>query len=237
MIDFHTHILPGLDDGAKDVDMSYEMLEMEFAQGVTSVIATPHFSFGNISVDEFLSRRMVSYNNIMKHIQEKNMKVPKIILGAEVKLSPHISKREGIEKLCIGDTNVILLEMPYNGWDEGWVFDEIFSILVSKKLVPVIAHLDRYIDKKKDYEKLKKLFRMNLNIQVDLDRYPERHSKKVIDKLIKEKNVHIVASDCHDVTSRAPKLKEKLELIRKKHGVKTVNSFIENAFNLINTQK
>ena len=237
MIDFHTHILPGIDDGATDVMMSAEMLKMEFSQGVTTVVATPHYSFDRISVDEFLTRRKDSYNNIIKHINENSIDSPKIILGAEVKLSPHISKREGLEKLCIGDTNVILVEMPYSSWDEGWVFDEIFAILVSRKLVPVIAHIDRYIDKKKDYEKLKKLFRMNLNLQVDLDRYPERHSKKVIDRLIKENRVQIVASDCHDVSSRAPMLKEKLELIRKKHGVKTINYFIENAFNLISTQK
>jgi tyrosine-protein phosphatase YwqE len=78
----------------------------------------------------------------------------------------------------------------------------------------VIAHLDRYINKKKYYEKFKKLFQMNLNIQIDLDRYPERHSKKVIDKLIKENHVHIVASDCHDMDLRAPILKEKLELLK-----------------------
>ncbi len=237
MIDFHTHILPNIDDGATDVMMSAEMLQMEFSQGVTTVVATPHYSFDRISVDEFLTRRKDSYNNIIKHINENSIDSPKIILGAEVKLSPHISKREGLEKLCIGDTNVILVEMPYSSWGEGWVFDEIFSILVSRKLTPVIAHLDRYICKRKDYEKVKKLFRMNLNVQVDLDRYPERRSKKVIDKLIKENHVQIVGTDCHDVSSRSPKLKEKLELIRKKHGTKITDVFMENALKLVNTQK
>ncbi|MBE7054074.1 MAG: hypothetical protein E7391_07365 [Ruminococcaceae bacterium] len=237
MIDFHTHILPGLDDGAESIQISLEMLQMELSQGVNTVVATPHFSFDKISVDDFLELRDNSYNTIKTYAQEKNVPVPEIILGAEVKLSPHISKRDSLEKLCIGSTNIILLEMPYHNWHESWVFDEIFAIIVSKKLIPVIAHVDRYIEKKKDFDKFQKLFRMDLNLQIDLDRYPSRHSKKIIDKLIKEELVHIVASDCHDTGSRAPMLKEKLDLIRKKHGIKVVNSFMENAVVLLNSQK
>ena len=57
MIDFHTHVLPNIDDGSRSMDMSLAMLAEEYAQGVTEVVATPHFYAQDMSMEDFLERR------------------------------------------------------------------------------------------------------------------------------------------------------------------------------------
>ncbi|MEG0229118.1 MAG: CpsB/CapC family capsule biosynthesis tyrosine phosphatase, partial [Oscillospiraceae bacterium] len=151
MKDYHCHILPEMDDGAKDVETSEKMLEMLFEQGVDAVVLTPHYYMSKESAESFLKRREKSFLELKK----SNFNRIKYVLGAEVYLEKHISKIEYMEKLCFGSSKYILIEMPYSPIKD-WMLKELDDIYYNLQLIPIFAHLDRYIKiyTKNDYKNL-----------------------------------------------------------------------------------
>ena len=133
MIDFHSHVLPGIDDGATDVEMSVKMLKMAKEQGVDTVVLTPHYYAAEKSVDDFLAERDNSYNTLIKYAEEKNIQIPKLIKGAEVKFSYDLLRSDKISELLIENTNALLLEMPFSYWNR-WIFEKLFEISASKNI-------------------------------------------------------------------------------------------------------
>ena len=99
MIDWHSHLLPGIDDGSRDVEESLALLRMEAEQGVDTVVATPHFFADDGSVDSFVEQRQKSYETLRSAMPEGS---PDIVLGAEVRYYP------GIVKLAELENNALL---------------------------------------------------------------------------------------------------------------------------------
>ena len=99
MIDFHTHILPGIDDGSRDIRMTEQMLEKEAAMGVTHVYATPHFYAHRANVNRFLERRQRSYAQVQE-LLERRSDLPKVTVGAEVYYFEGMGKAGGISASC-----------------------------------------------------------------------------------------------------------------------------------------
>ena len=110
MVDFHTHILPGMDDGSRDVEQSLAMLRMEREQGIETVVLTPHFYARQNAPARFLERRSQSFQKLSAALDES---CPRLLLGAEVQYFDNMDRAEEIGSLCIGDTGVLLLEMPF----------------------------------------------------------------------------------------------------------------------------
>lgn len=111
-IDFHTHILPGIDDGSRNVEMSLRMLAAQREQQVDEIVATPHFYAQKDSVEEFLLRRQRSYEKL-KTAMEENGFDQKLYLAAEVYYFQGIGSAGMIPKLCVEGTQTLLLEMPF----------------------------------------------------------------------------------------------------------------------------
>lgn len=139
LIDFHAHILPLADHGSESVKTSIAQLRLLWERGVGKVVATPHFYPQRHSVEGFLERRKRSVVELQKAQIEY---APEIYEGAEVLLCPGIDRMEGIEKLCIKGTNVLLLEMPFSKWSGDQL--ETVERLSQKDLRIVLAHVDRY---------------------------------------------------------------------------------------------
>ena len=98
MIVFHTHILPGIDDGSESIAETAALLEEEVRQGVTRIIATPHFYAHRRSVDDFLQRLGRSMDRIRELMSRPNC--PEIITGAEVYFFPGMGRDGGLS-LCV----------------------------------------------------------------------------------------------------------------------------------------
>lgn len=226
MIDFHSHVLPGVDDGANSVETSLEMLYESKRQGVSKVIATPHFYYDETTVDEFLSKRQKSYEKLMA--VETTDEFPEIHLGCEVYLGGHVSELEGLEKLCLEGTNVILLEMPFGIW-QSWLIDEVYSIRAKRKLIPVIAHVDRYQAMFKQFERMETLLSMEVAIQLNADAFLSWQSRRNIKKILKLNRPVLMGSDMHNMESRAPRMEAAAEIIRKKFGSELLDSMDDNA--------
>ena len=186
IIDFHSHFLPCIDDGSKSTEMSLEMLKKMKGQNVDTVVATPHFYADENRIDDFLSNRENAYNSIKNEINNIGINVK---LGAEVTYFEGISKADEIKKLTIEDTSILLLELPFDKWNNS-IIEEVDYLINKRKFTVLLAHLDRYRNWTDYYE------------------WPESHMEECEEKDPKYgKLYHIVYDD--------PKAKEKIQLVHK----------------------
>ena len=110
MVDIHTHILPGIDDGATDKDISLSLLKILEDDGVSDVVLTPHFYSDSENIEQFIQRRNQAYSEL-KSVYKGNINLH---LGAEVYLSRYIANYDDLTELCIDKTKYILVECPFS---------------------------------------------------------------------------------------------------------------------------
>lgn len=154
MIDFHSHILPEIDDGSKNIEETRKLLIEECKQGVCSIIATSHFYADRDSVRSFLKHREDCFQQLESLVKDWE-KAPDIRVGAEVYYFPHMGEAELLADLCIGKTKVLLLEMPFVQWTDQ-IFRDVKNIVEKKKLTVILAHIERYYDFQKNRQIWKK---------------------------------------------------------------------------------
>lgn len=213
MIDFHSHILPNIDDGSRSVQESVELLKMLSEQGAETVAATPHFFADRESVDEFLRRRQVSYDTLCSELPQG---MPEIVLGAEVKYYSGISHLEDLKKLCIGNSKLLLLEMSMSKWTE-YTVRELIELSNSKGLMPVLAHIERYMDFQ-DSDVWSRLLDNGVLMQVNATFFTQLRTRRKAFSLLKNNSIHFLGSDCHRVLTRPPYIGEAVRIIEKKMG-------------------
>lgn len=197
--DYHCHVLPGIDDGAKDAAMSVQMLEMLHNQGVERVVATPHFyAHREKSAARFLEKRQRAYEQLML----QKLPVFELLLGAEVAVEHGISELEGIECLAIEGTSLILLELPYAPYAD-WMAEEIYNISSEYHLTPIIAHVHRCLEY---YTKpqMESLLRMDAVFQVNNEAFRSFREKRLAKSMLKSGLQIIFGSDSHDLLRRKP---------------------------------
>ena len=224
VVDFHTHILPGIDDGSSSVEESLAMLQMEKEQGASLVVATPHFYPQNDRPEKFLQRRKAAFEQLTEKISPDD-KLPQIILGAEVYYFKGLGQWEGLRDFAIENTNYLLLEMPMVKWDSR-MYDDIYDIYRSQGLVPIIAHLDRYINIFNVKGVVDNLSELPVAIQANAGFFLDKSSKRLALKLLKNNVINIIGTDCHNIQSRKPNLKAALETIEQQLGeeyIKRIN--------------
>ena len=221
--DFHSHILPGIDDGSDSVNTSLQMLSQMAEQGVDKVVSTSHYYSSKESIKSFVSRRDEALFRLESYIREHDLHMPEIICGAEVRLYPGLWKESDLCALSIGETKYILIEMPYDNWTP-WMYNEIYSV-ASKGYTPIMAHVERYIDFASVKDITEKLLPLDVIVQCNADFIEDRQRRKFVKKLIKNGSLHVLGSDAHNITSRKPCMKQALEYIEKKYGESLIKEF------------
>lgn len=209
MIDFHTHILPGIDDGAKDVSVSAAMLEMEKEQGVNEIVLTPHYYGKFYSPTDFVRRRAAAYEKLLAVAAGEFF----FTLGAEIHFSDTLSVNAECRKLAIGDTRYALVELPFGEKWSGSLLTRLRYFMDETELTPVIAHICRYPQLRKNPEALLRLAEMGCLLQVNASAFCDKDSSGFVFAALKHNLVHCLGSDCHNVTNRAPDLKRAEEAI------------------------
>lgn len=233
-VDVHSHILHRMDDGPEHIETSLKMLEEEFRQNVETVILTPHFKDAeHASIDEFIRKRNERAEELTRFAQEQGAKIPALRLGAEVALNCDLSVIDGIEKLVIEGTRYILIEMPYSAWYD-WMFDSLYGLVAHRNLIPVIAHIERYphVDKKK----LNKLSGMDVYFQINAESLLDKQMRKNVQKMIGKDAIHLMGSDCHNQSGRAPNLLEGYEYLAKKVSGEFANYLNVNSHLLLDNE-
>ena len=232
MIDWHNHILPGVDDGSSGDDESIHMLEMQALQGVNTVIATPHFYANDESSESFFRRRGEAFE-ILKSKMHSGL--PKILQGAEVRYYQGISKMNELKSFCIEGSKLLLLEMPMAVWSE-YMIRELVELSSENSLRIILAHSERYV-KIQNKEVYKRLLESDILMQVSADYFTSFSTKRRALSLLGEGHVHFIGSDCHNTTSRPPNIGKAFDTICKKFGVDFLNQMNEYGKSMLNYKK
>lgn len=199
MVDFHTHILPKIDDGSKNVEMSLELLRLEQQQGVDTIVLTPHFYASENSPETFLKQRWHAWEKLKAVLPEN---APRLALGAEVQFFDGIDRVENLKQLCIGGTNVMLLEMPFFKWDAR-VIRATLDLQDSGKVQLVLAHIDRYL-KMQPAHIWDEFREAGILMQVNTDFFDGWFQKRKAMSMLNAGMIQLVGSDCHNLSSRRP---------------------------------
>ena len=222
MIDFHSHILPGIDDGSQSVEQSLEMLEESFAQGVTHMVATPHFYASRMNRDSFLKNREIAYERLLYRGED----TPEILLGAEVAYYHGMSRSDAVCSFQIQDTGVILVEMPYRDWTDR-MMEDLRGLRDRQGLTPVLAHVDRYRKSSQFPRYGNQLLDMGIYCQCNAECFQSFFFRRWAVKQFRQGTVQLLGSDCHDLVDRAPNLSLAMRTLHKKLGVQCLEEITD----------
>jgi len=234
VVDFHTHILPCIDDGSTGVDTSREMLRTEARHGVGTVVLTPHFSPDKERPESFIKRREESLALLEKAMADRSEEsFPKLLVGAEVRYFEGMSDCEYLSKLAISQTDLIMIEMPFAKWTKR-MLSELSEIHQKQGLVPIIAHIDRYIGGFHPCVRFDDLATLPVLIQVGTDFFVRRSSRKRAIRTFRRGIVHLLGTDAHNMSSRRPNMNEAIEILTRTLGenaIAYINSVEKDALN------
>lgn len=205
MIDIHTHIIPGIDDGAEDYEEAFAMLDKASKNGTGTVVLTPHYPnkrFGfEKSADEYFEFIKTAAEKL-SHGQNK----VKLFTGAEMYCDPNtVNLIDNGEVITLGDTRFVLIEFSA---DCHFAFIEsAVNRLKDRSYRPVIAHAERYLCLQYDFERVDRLKESGCVIQTNVETVlgkNNRNAVKLGNYMLENRLVDIVASDAHGVFYRSP---------------------------------
>ena len=228
MIDWHSHILPGMDDGSKDADESLQLIKMLSEQEVDTVIATPHFFANDESVESFLMRRESSLAGLQSRLTEPS---PKIMTGAEVKYYQGISRMSDLKQLQIENTGLLLLEMPMSRWTD-YTSNELTELACVGDLRIILAHIERYLSFQ-SADVLERLTGSGLLMQVNATYFTEFASRRKALRMLGDGKIQFIGSDTHNISTRPPYIKKAVDIIKKKFGGDFINQMNEYGYSLL----
>ena len=222
MIDFHTHILPKMDDGSHDIAQTKQMLKMEYDQGVRQIVSSSHFYAEREFPEKFLERRADRLKQVKEMLQEEEWgKELQIYAGAEVLYYTGMADSEILPQLCIEGTNVLLLELPFCQWDRE-VYKEVYKILERRGIRIILAHIERYYPYQKKKETLEEILKLPLTIQMNAGELTTFGTRRIAKKMLKIGRPLLLGSDCHNTEQRPPNLREGRAIIAKLAGEETL---------------
>ena len=224
IIDFHSHILPGMDDGSASLKESIAMLRMEAEQGIRHVIATPHFYAKHDSPRNFLEKRDAAESRLREEMA-KYTDLPQLSVGAEIYFFSGIADSDALQELTIDKKGCIILEMPHCTWSES-MYKEMEGIAIKQGLTPILAHIDRYIRPLQSREMLERLDGLPVLVQANANFFLHTFTKRMALRLLREDRIHLLGSDCHNTTSRPPNLAVALEVIQQRLGTQMLDRIV-----------
>lgn len=210
LIDTHSHVIWGVDDGAKTFEEAVELLKMLKNQGVEKVIVTPHFNEYITEVESY-QKTVEKRFNTLKSLED----MPELFLGYEFKYFRGIATSEITEMMCIGNSKYLLLELPYDDITLS-TLKEIENLRYNKKIIPIVAHIDRYVVYNNYKELLKFIEEADVLAQINANSvYCEAHKRNAL-KLLKNGLIAFVGSDTHSVIERPPNIDKFYNIVQKK---------------------
>ena len=235
MIDIHCHILPGIDDGARDMAASLEMLRIAESEGISRMVLTPHIQFGRFdnTLDDIQARLTV--------LQQEAANAG---IGIELRAAAEVHLDADILPLIEQDLlplygqfegqRYLLLELPHHAVPAGT--DMLVKFLRSQNITPVIAHPERNRELQQNPVMLKTLVRLGCWFQITAGSITGqfgRDAKDLAEHCLAEGYCHVVATDAHNVQYRPPVLKAARERVVELLGEDQAQTlFYTNPFNI-----
>lgn len=233
MIDLHCHILPFLDDGSRDNDMSLDMAREAISEGITTIVATPHHQNG-----QYVNEK----KRILQHVQKlryslEQAQIPLTILpGQETRLNGDFLKDYHEDKiLTLNDTKKYVF-VEFSSTQVPNFTTQLLFEMQSRGLIPIIVHPERnrYLIEEPTvlYEFINRGALAQVTAGSLIGKFG-RKVKKFSHQLIDSNLIHFVSSDAHNLGSRSFYMRKSLEVIKEEHGQGTVQLFKENAHRVI----
>ena len=215
--DIHTHILPGIDDGAQEQGEALEMVRMAWEDGTRVLFLTPHYRgvFKKHKPDELRD----SFDAFCRAVHEELPEM-QLVLGQEVHYQTDISERLACGRvLTMVGSGYVLLEFRSNS-----LRNEIVRGVADVArcgYTPIIAHAERYQAFRRDFSLVSEVLGHGALIQLNADSVMGTHGflvKHFCKKVLKRENAHFIASDAHDTKMRVPKLGHCFAYVKRKYG-------------------
>ncbi len=210
-IDFHTHILPELDDGSRSIEMSKTMLSKLREQGVDVVVLTPHYYSHHKPIAEFAEQQQESYRRLRASVAEAS---PKLVLGTEVYYSDYLFNNRDLSALCISGTRTMLLELPYNKTLDDRMLDKVDRLIGEYNIIPVIAHIERYPSLLHKRRSLERLLDMGAVLQLNLSSFT-MFGKRYLVSLVQRGYIGALGTDAHNTGTRPAEYNEGYRVLEK----------------------
>ena len=232
-VDIHTHILPGVDDGAPDMEQAMKLLHLARRNGTAAVVLTPHYR-GRFrsNTPQFLREQ---FRKLCARA-EKEIPDLRLFLGNEAAHERELGEKVAQGRvLSLNDSNYVLLEFDFNS-SRIQVYEETMA-LIGSGYTPIIAHAERYEIFRKNKQLAEELLYVGALIQLNAESILGKYGfavKRLCHRLLKNGMVHFVASDGHDQKERTPVLKECFEYVSKRYSEEYAwKIFRENAVELL----
>jgi len=192
LTDLHTHILPAVDDGAKNLEETLEMLRLQRKSGVQRVMLTPHFYLQKETEQAFRERQQQAYQALLDQWQEDTM--PVLGLGAEVRYTPELVNAD-LRALTFGQRDYLLLELPNT--EVPAYIEQIVEKILQQGITPILAHIERYPYFRVEPERLKKLIELGALAQVTARVVGSKDDQRFARTCLENGLAHVIASDLH----------------------------------------
>ena len=232
LIDFHTHILPRVDDGSRSIDESLQMIRALTETGVNYIALTPHFYAASDTPERFFARREKSFYALKAAIDSQtDISRVKLIPGAEIQYFEGITVMSELERFTLGNKGCLLVEMPMCKWATHMV-DDIIELHNRGGLKIVLAHVERYLFAQ-NKETIHRLLSAGVIMQVNASFFIGIMGKRRAVNLLKNGVIHVVGSDCHNMSTRSPNIGRAYDIVVKKLGADAVDEIIYTARSLL----
>lgn len=201
LFDMHSHILPAVDDGAKNTDDSLILINKLRRAGITDICLTPHYYTHKESLRDFIDRRNKAYAELSSYVSDDVT----LHLGAEVYVTKYLfSNEDDLKSVCYNGTKYMLTEFPYSSTFEGESMVFVNKLINNYGITPVLAHVERYPHLLKHLSVLEELIDMGVIIQSNACSFSEFPLKLRLTKMLKNGYIHIFGSDAHSVNRNSP---------------------------------
>lgn len=227
MIDIHTHVIPGVDDGPQSWGEAIEMCRMAWEDGTKVMVATPHAYNGLYGQEgQDISEEIV----VLKHKLKACGIGLEILRGAEIHSRPDLPEiLERMPTLTLNSSgNYFLLEFPHTFIPPN--VEQLIFQLTLKGFIPIIAHPERNMQVQRDVSLIEALIEKGALCQVtamSISGHFGQRASKCVEELLQSEFVHLVASDAHSVENRPPVLSEAYRVVEKKMGNKKAKELFE----------
>ncbi len=235
MIDFHSHIIPNIDDGSSSLEESINLIKEAEKAGFTAIISTSHYIEGYYDYNQ--EERKKYLENLYN--VENNDKNVKLYLGSEIYITEDMFELIEQEKAStINNSRYILFELPMNS--KTFLAKEIVYRAIEKGYLPIIAHPERYTYVQEDINYARELSNMGALFQSNygsiIGMYGN-HAKKTIYKLLEDDLIQFLGSDVHregQIYNKVPKILKKLEKVISKKKIEELTQI--NAEKVLNNE-
>lgn len=228
MIDIHSHILPGMDDGAKDTQEMLEMARMAVSCGVTMMVATPHVNFPGVYDNYYDDSYIETFRWTETKLREAEIPL-QLCMGMEVFVTPDVPELIRDKKLIpINNGHYMLVEFAFD--EEPAYAQDMLQKIADLKICPIIAHPERYEFLQDNPMLAQEWKKRGYVLQANKGSFTGRFGRRARNmayELLDNQLLCVVASDCHGQYQRTPYLLDAYEELSKRYSEEILTKLFE----------